>query len=64
LETKIPSGGEKLIQCLEREGVEYIFGLSGGAAMPMFDALLESKIQLVLVRHEQGAPRAPAPPTP
>jgi acetolactate synthase-1/2/3 large subunit len=55
LETKIPSGGEKLIQCLEREGVEYIFGLSGGAAMPMFDALLESKIQLVLVRHEQGA---------
>ena len=55
METKIPSGGEKLIQCLEREGVEYIFGLSGGAAMPMFDALLESKIQLVLVRHEQGA---------
>ena len=51
----MPSGGEKLIQCLEREGVEYIFGLSGGAAMPMFDALLESKIQLVLVRHEQGA---------
>ena len=55
METKTPSGGEKLIQCLEREGVEYIFGLSGGAAMPMFDALLESKIQLVLVRHEQGA---------
>jgi acetolactate synthase-1/2/3 large subunit len=55
VETKTPSGGEKLIQCLEREGVEYIFGLSGGAAMPMFDALLESKIKLVLVRHEQGA---------
>jgi acetolactate synthase-1/2/3 large subunit len=44
-----------LIQCLEREGVEYIFGLSGGAAMPIFDALLDSKIKLVLVRHEQGA---------
>ena len=50
-----PSGAEKLIQCLEREGVEYIFGLSGGAAMPMFDALVDSKIKLVLVRHEQGA---------
>ena len=50
-----PTGGEKLIQCLEREGVDYIFGLSGGAAMPIFDALVDSKIQLVLVRHEQGA---------
>ncbi|HKA14184.1 MAG TPA: biosynthetic-type acetolactate synthase large subunit [Myxococcota bacterium] len=55
MEHKTPTGGEKLIQCLEREGVEYIFGLSGGAAMPMFDALVDSKIQLVLVRHEQGA---------
>ena len=54
-EQKVPSGGEKIIQCLEREGVEYIFGLSGGAAMPMFDALLDSSIELVLTRHEQGA---------
>jgi acetolactate synthase-1/2/3 large subunit len=52
---KVTSGGEKLVQCLEREGVQYIFGLSGGAAMPMFDALVDSKIKLVLVRHEQGA---------
>jgi acetolactate synthase-1/2/3 large subunit len=55
LEQRTPSGGEKVIQCLEREGVEYVFGLSGGAAMPMFDALVDSKIQLVLTRHEQGA---------
>jgi acetolactate synthase-1/2/3 large subunit len=55
LEQNHPSGGERLIQCLEREGVEYVFGLSGGAAMPIFDALLDSKIKLVLVRHEQGA---------
>ncbi len=55
METKQTTGGEKLIQCLEREGVEYIFGLSGGAAMPIFDALLDSKIKLILVRHEQGA---------
>jgi len=51
----VPSGAEKLIQCLEREGVEYIFGLSGGAAIPLFDALVDSKIKLILVRHEQGA---------
>ncbi|MFI5315371.1 MAG: biosynthetic-type acetolactate synthase large subunit [Myxococcota bacterium] len=52
---KISSGGEKIVQCLEREGVQYIFGLSGGAAMPIFDALVDSKIKLILVRHEQGA---------
>ena len=51
----LPTGAEKLIQCLEREGVEYIFGLSGGAAMPIFDALVDSSIELILVRHEQGA---------
>ena len=55
MDTKIPTGAEKLIQCLEREGVEYIFGLSGGAAMPIFDALVDSSIKLILVRHEQGA---------
>ena len=54
-EAKIPTGAEKLIECLEREGVEYIFGYSGGAAMPIFDALVDSKIELILVRHEQGA---------
>jgi acetolactate synthase I/II/III large subunit len=52
---KMPTGAERLVQALEREGVEYIFGLSGGAAIPIFDALVDSKIQLVLVRHEQGA---------
>jgi acetolactate synthase-1/2/3 large subunit len=52
---RVPTGAEKLVQCLEREGVEYIFGLSGGAAIPIFDALVDSKIELILVRHEQGA---------
>src|SRR5512134_444062 len=55
LPAKPLTGAEVLIRCLEREGVEYIFGLSGGAAMPIFDALVDSKIQLILVRHEQGA---------
>lgn len=49
------TGAEALIRCLENEGVEYIFGLSGGAVLPMFDALVNSKIKLILVRHEQGA---------
>jgi len=55
VEQRIPTGGEAIVRCLEREGVEYIFGLSGGAVMPLFDALVDSKIQLILVRHEQGA---------
>jgi acetolactate synthase-1/2/3 large subunit len=52
--TPIPNGAQKLVQCLEREGVEFIFGLSGGAAIPIFDALVDTKIKLVMVRHEQG----------
>ena len=55
MDGNLPTGAEKLIQCLEREGVEYIFGYSGGAAMPIFDALVDSDIELILVRHEQGA---------
>ncbi len=50
-----PTGAEVLCRCLEREGVTYIFGLSGGAAIPIFDALVDSPIELILVRHEQGA---------
>jgi acetolactate synthase-1/2/3 large subunit len=54
-EPRQQTGAEVLIRCLEREGVQYIFGLSGGAAIPIFDALVDSSIELVLVRHEQGA---------
>ncbi len=52
---RVSTGAEKLIESLEAEGVEYIFGLSGGAAIPIFDALVDSPIQLILTRHEQGA---------
>ena len=50
-------GATALIKTLENNGVEYIFGYSGGAAIPIFDALITSKtnIKMVLVRHEQGA---------
>jgi acetolactate synthase-1/2/3 large subunit len=49
------NGAQALVKCLENLGVEYIWGLSGGAAIPIFDALVGSKIKLILVRHEQGA---------
>ena len=52
---QILTGAEALVKCLEALGVEYIFGLSGGAAIPIFDALFDSKIKLILTRHEQGA---------
>jgi len=52
---RAPTGGERVIKFLEDQGVDYIFGLSGGAAMPLFDALIDSKIKLILTRHEQGA---------
>ncbi len=50
-------GATALIRTLEKHGVEYIFGYSGGAVIPIFDALVTSgtKIKLIQVRHEQGA---------
>lgn len=49
------SGAEVLVDVLHQEGVEYIFGYPGGAAIPLFDALVDSPIKHVLNRHEQGA---------
>ena len=42
------TGAEAMVKCLENHGVEYIWGLSGGAALPIFDALVGSKIKLIL----------------
>lgn len=51
------TGAEALVKCLEACGVEYIFGYSGGAAIPIFDALVTTgtSIKLIATRHEQGA---------
>jgi acetolactate synthase-1/2/3 large subunit len=49
------SGAQAVVQILEQQGVKYVFGLPGGAAIPLFDALVDSPIHLVLTRHEQGA---------
>jgi acetolactate synthase I/II/III large subunit len=50
-------GAQALIKTMESLGIEYIFGYSGGAAIPIFDALetVDTKMKFILVRHEQGA---------
>lgn len=52
------SGAEILLECLIREGVDVIFGYPGGQVIPIYDALYDSKIRNILVRHEQGAVHA------
>ncbi|MEO0416177.1 MAG: biosynthetic-type acetolactate synthase large subunit [Verrucomicrobiota bacterium] len=55
--TPTMDGAQALIKTLDDLGVEYVFGYSGGAALPIFDALetVETNIKFVLTRHEQGA---------
>jgi acetolactate synthase-1/2/3 large subunit len=53
------SGAKTLLKALELEGVEVIFGIPGGASMPIYDPLVdESSIRHILCRHEQGAGHA------
>ncbi|WP_461005157.1 acetolactate synthase large subunit [Trueperella pyogenes] len=52
------TGARAVIRSLEELGVKNIFGLPGGAALPLYDAIFESKIRHILVRHEQGAGHA------
>lgn len=49
------SGARALIKALEKQGVKEIFGLPGGANLPMYDELYKSNIRHILVRHEQSA---------
>jgi len=49
------SGARATVKALEREKVEYIFGMPGGASLPLYDALWDSSIKHVLTRHEQLA---------
>lgn len=51
-------GSQALIECLKSEGVEVIFGIPGGVVLPIFDALFDSDIRVILTRHEQGAAHA------
>jgi acetolactate synthase-1/2/3 large subunit len=53
------TGAQIVMECLQREGVEYIFGYPGGANLPLYDTLPQyPQIRHVLVRHEQGAAHA------
>jgi acetolactate synthase-1/2/3 large subunit len=52
------SGAKALTKALKREKVENIFGISGGALLPIHDVLCDSGIRHILARHEQGAAHA------
>ena len=49
------TGAQALVKSLEMAGTEVIFGLPGGAILPVFDPIIDSTIRHILVRHEQGA---------
>lgn len=52
------TGAQAIISCLKEENVKTIFGFPGGAVIDLYDELLNSDIEHVLVRHEQGAVHA------
>jgi acetolactate synthase-1/2/3 large subunit len=49
------TGAEALLHALEKEGVDIVFGLPGGANLPIYDALVDANLRHILVRHEQSA---------
>ena len=52
------TGARILIESLRKEGVDIIFGYPGGQVLPIFDALYDAPLKLILTRHEQGAAHA------
>jgi acetolactate synthase-1/2/3 large subunit len=52
------TGAKIIIEGLQREGVETIFGYPGGSVLPIYDELYDSSLQHILVRHEQAAAHA------
>src|SRR5271165_984349 len=53
--SSLTRGPKIVLECLQREKVEIIFGYPGGVTLPFYDALYDSPIKHVLVRHEQNA---------
>ena len=49
------NGAEMLVQCLEAAGVRHVFGIPGAKIDPVFEAIKDSSIELVVCRHEQNA---------
>lgn len=55
----ILTGADIIVRCLQDEGIEYIFGYPGGAALHIYDAIYRQQaVKHILVRHEQGATHA------
>lgn len=52
---RMMTGAQAVLESLKREGVDVIFGLPGGVLLPLYDAIYQSEIRHILVRHEQGA---------
>src|SRR5678815_1925346 len=52
------SGAQSLVRSLEALGVEVMFGIPGGAILPAYDPIFDSRVRHILVRHEQGAGHA------
>ena len=52
------TGAQSLVKALEQTGVDVMFGIPGGAILPAYDPIFDSKIRHILVRHEQGAGHA------
>ena len=52
------TGAQSLVRSLEHAGVDVMFGIPGGAILPAYDPIYDSKIRHILVRHEQGAGHA------
>ena len=52
------NGAQSLVHALEAAGVDVMFGIPGGAILPAYDPIFDSKIRHILVRHEQGAGHA------
>lgn len=54
----VTTGSESVVRALEGAGVEHLFGVQGGAIMPVYDALYDSAMDHVTMAHEQGAAHA------
>ncbi len=52
------TGAQSLVRSLESVGVDVVFGIPGGAILPLYDPLMDSSIRHILVRHEQGGGHA------
>lgn len=52
------SGSQLLVEALQHEDVDFIFGYPGGAVLPLYDTFYDGKIKHILARHEQGATHA------